>query len=145
MPPPASRTRRIRAWAFVELLLGGASERRIFRYENHQIANSICLRITDTVPLSESKSRRWKSHNTQNTSAHSVERPPSRDTQSESGTASRARRPSLEEPTQYRTYCREWSWIFAFRNTTLGWRLTYIQNTCRCRYAINAPKIEGNC
>jgi ribosomal protein L37AE/L43A len=62
------------------------------------------FRLIDTVPPSESKSRRWKSHNTPNTSAHSAERPPSRDTQSESGTASHATRLLLEEPTLSRMY-----------------------------------------
>lgn len=71
-----------------------------------QYADGSSPRFTDTVPPSESRSRRWKSHSTPSTSAHSAERQPSRDTLWESGTASHARRPSLEEHTPSRTLRR---------------------------------------
>merc|ERR1711939_999663 len=69
------------------------------RKNRHRSRALTISRHSDTVPPSESKSRRWKSLNTPNMSAHSAERPPSRDILSESGTASRATRPSLEEHT----------------------------------------------
>ena len=68
---------------------------------NKQLANCFPPQI-DTVHPSESKSRRWKSLNTQDTSAPSVERLPSRDTPLVSGIANHARRPLLEELTPSR-------------------------------------------
>src|SRR3954465_8395378 len=102
----------------------------------------------DTVPPSESKSRRWKSPNTPSTSAHSAERRPSRDTRWESGTASHATRPSLEAHTPYRTLSRalEYSIFNRGRLPHLPAQLTYLeQNPSSCCYAIDAPTLEGNC
>lgn len=59
--------------------------------------------LPDTVPPSESKSRRWKSHNTPDMCAPSAERRLWRDTLLASGTARHARRLLLEELTPYRT------------------------------------------
>ena len=61
-----------------------------------------CSLPTDTVLPSVSRSRRWKSHSTQDTSARSAERPLLDATLSESGTASRARRPLPEALTSFR-------------------------------------------
>ena len=58
----------------------------------------------DTVPPSESKSRRWKSPSTPDMSALSAARPPLRDTPLASGTARPATRPSPEEHTLCRTF-----------------------------------------
>lgn len=69
----------------------------------NKMANCFSPQI-DTVHPSESKSRRWKSLNTQDTSALSAERPPSRDTPLVSGIASHARRPLLEELTPSRMF-----------------------------------------
>jgi hypothetical protein len=59
---------------------------------------------TDTVPLSESRSRRWKSPNTHDTSVLSAERPLSRDIPLVSGIANHARRPLPEELTPSRMF-----------------------------------------
>jgi hypothetical protein len=74
------------------------------KMESERIADRLITRFTDMVRLCESKSRRWKSPNTPNTSAPSAERRPLRDTQWASGTARHAIRPSLEELIPYRTF-----------------------------------------
>ena len=111
-------------------------------------ADGFSPRFIDTVPPSESRSRRWKSHSTPSTSAHSAERQPSRDTLWESGTASHARRPSLEEHTPSRTlrrpleqFPRRWSII----SSPTAMTDMNQQNPRGSSHAINAPTIEGNC
>jgi hypothetical protein len=120
--------------------------------ESERMADRFFSQIIDTVHRCESKSRRWKSHNTPNTSAPSAERRPSRDTLWESGTARHATRLSLEEHTPYRTstiIC--WVWVDEGA-LNLIWHLNfdtyannYLQNARRRCHAIDSPKIEGNC
>jgi hypothetical protein len=130
------------------------SARRVSAWGWNQSAwlTSIFSRTTDTVHRCESKSRRWKSHNTPNTSAPSAERRPSRDTLWESGTARHATRLSLEEHTPYRTstiIC--WVWVDEGA-LDLIWHLNsdtyannYLQNARRRCHAINSQTIEGYC